>query len=588
MRTRRGVPAVAMAIAMLAVSCSLVDNNSSSAALTSDKRPSVEATTEPSTRSDGELKWTRCQDKAASAVGLQCSTLQVPLDPAKPDGEKIELALARQTSKGSAKDRIGSVVLNPGGPGGSGIDFLASAAPAFPADLTKHFDLVSFDPRGVAESSPVRCLDDKTKAEQLKGDLSPDDPEEMKRALADQKEFLEGCKKRSGDLLTHMSTADVAADLDQIREAVGDKKLTYVGFSYGTAIGAVYATLFPQNTRALVLDGSVSPVSDPVEEAESQAEGFEHTLKNFVSACNADKKCAIGPDAAKVIAQTRAALDKKPVKVTDQSGTRELGVDLFDLGLASALYDTSLWGTVASSIASIDDGGAELLLSLGDRQTGRQPDGSFDNSSDAQSMVSCADERQRPSLEQAEADARRIKAVAPTFGDILAWSTLGCLGWPEASNPVPKVTGAGSAPILVVGTLGDPATPYSWAQQMTSALESAQLLTYEGDGHTAFLRAGDCINNAVVDYLVDLKLPEADKSCPAAKSSISFGGLSDEVVRQLVEAGLPEDLANCVIDGLIEKVGLAEFNRIVLEQDTDALAKLVTAQTLSCVSSGKN
>lgn len=590
MRSRSGALVVAAAIAMLAVSCSLVDNDAGSSALTSSRRPATDSQAKggPSEGSNDALRWTSCQDQAAATAGLQCSTLEVPLDPARPEGEKIELALARKRATGSSENRIGSLVMNPGGPGGSGIEFLASAVQAFPADLSRRFDLVSFDPRGVAESTPVRCLDDKAKAQQLVGDLSPDTPEELKKALKDQEDFLAGCKKLSAELLTHMSTADVAADLDRIREALGDEKLTYLGFSYGTSIGAVYATLFPENTRALVLDGSVSPVSDPVGEAEAQAKGFEHTLNNFIAACDADKACAIGPDAAAVIAKTRADLTKKPVKVTDGTGTRELGVDLFDLGLASALYDTSLWGTAASSIKSIDQDGAELLLSLGDRQTGRKPDGTFDNSSDAQMLVSCADESQRPSLQEAEADAQRIKAAAPTFGEFLAWSSLGCLGWPEASNPLPKITGAGSAPILVVGTLGDPATPYEWAQQMTAALQSARLLTYEGDGHTAFLRAGACINDAVVAYLVDTTLPSEGKSCPAAKSSISFGGLSDEVVRQLVEAGLPKDLAQCVIDRMIDKVGLAEFNRIILEQDGEAMSKLVTAQTMACVSKGGN
>ncbi|HTO01421.1 MAG TPA: alpha/beta hydrolase [Microthrixaceae bacterium] len=587
MNPRRVAPAMALVIAVLAVSCSVVDTDTSSASLRSEERTAARAKQDVSPQPDGKLSWTGCQDKVAAAARLQCATLEVPLDPSEPNGKQISLALARQKATGTSEQRLGSLVMNPGGPGGSGIEFLASAAAIFPAELSQRFDLVSFDPRGVAESSPVRCLDDKAKAEQLTGDLSPDTPEELKRAVDDQKTFLEGCKKKSGDLLTHMSTADVAADLDLIREALGDKKLSYVGFSYGTAIGAVYATLFPENTRALVLDGSVSPTSDPVTQTEIQVKGFENTLKNFISACNADKKCAIGPDAAAVIQQTRAALAKKPIKVTDSTGTRELGVDLFDLGLATALYDTTLWGTVATSISTINEGGAELLLSLGDRQTGRKADGTFNNSSDSQTMVNCADENVRPSLSEAQANAERIKAAAPTFGDALAWSALGCLDWPEAANPLPTISGAGAAPILVIGTLGDPATPYTWSEEMASTLESGHLLTYEGDGHTAFLRAGPCIDDAVVSYLVDLKLPVEGKSCPTSKKSINFTGLSDEVVRQLVDAGLPKDLAQCVIDGLIKQVGLAEFNRIVLEQDTDALSKLVTAQTLSCVS-GKN
>ena len=183
---------------------------------------------------------------------LECGTLEVPLDPADPSSETIEIAVARAESTGDERERIGSIVLNPGGPGGSGIEFLANAASAFPEELTDRFDLVSFDPRGVGESTPVRCIDDATKDDQLSGDLSPDTPEEQDRALDDQEEFLDGCRENSADLLEHMSTADVAADLDELREALGEDRLTYLGYSYGTSIGAVYATLFPDNVRALI------------------------------------------------------------------------------------------------------------------------------------------------------------------------------------------------------------------------------------------------------------------------------------------------------------------------------------------------
>ncbi|MEX0766941.1 MAG: alpha/beta hydrolase, partial [Microthrixaceae bacterium] len=363
-----------------------------------------------------------------------------------------------------------------------------------------------------------------------------------------------------------------------------DEKLTYLGFSYGTAIGAVYATLYPENSRALVLDGSVSPDSTPEEEALAQAQGFENTLSNFVTACNADKSCALGPDSAAKIMATREALESKPVQVKTGSGTRSLGVDLFDIGLATALYDTSLWGTAAEAIRDINSGGGQLLLSLVDKQLGRQPDGSFDNSGAAQAMVSCADSSERPTVEQSQQAADRIQAAAPTFGQALGWATLGCLGWPQAANPLPEITGKGSPTVLVVGTLGDPATPYVWAEQMTAALESAELLTYEGDGHTAFLRGGPCIDNAVVTYLVELTVPKVGTRCPDKEAKLSFGGLREEVISQIVETGLPKELAECVIDGVIAETGNAEFNRLVLEEDIEKLSQLIAAQTLSCAS----
>ena len=323
-----------LALVTLASSCSL-GNSAESTSASMDSAQRAESSTAqkslPPSSEQQPLSWTNCADDLAAAAGLECATLQVPIDPASPSGPTTELALIRQPSTGSASERIGSLVINPGGPGGSGLEFLTSAAAAFPAELTDAFDLVSFDPRGVAASSPVRCLDDAAAEEQLAGDLSPDTADELSKAVADQKQFLASCRSNSAELLTHMSTADVAADLDQIRSALGDEKLTYLGFSYGTAIGAVYATLYPENSRALVLDGSVSPKSTSEEEALAQAQGFENTLANFVSACNADKGCALGPDAAAKISATRNELNKKPVQVDTPSGTRTLGVDLFDI-----------------------------------------------------------------------------------------------------------------------------------------------------------------------------------------------------------------------------------------------------------------
>lgn len=543
----------------------------------------VEATATPS--SPGTLSWSSCRDTLARTAGLQCATLSVPLDPQEPDGETISIAVARARSTGSDQERIGSLVLNPGGPGGSGIEFLTSAAAAFPTELTDRFDLVSFDPRGVGESTPVRCIDDATKEEQLSGDLSPDTAEELEGALDDQEEFLEGCQENSGELIEHMSTADVAADMDLLRAALGEDQLNYLGYSYGTSIGAVYATLFPENVRAMVLDGSVSPQASDEDQLLAQALGFERTLANFVAACNASSDCALAPDAQAAIDATRQQLEASPVEVETESGTRTLGPDLFDLAVATALYDTTLWGALALSVDQVDSGGAATLLSLVDRQTGRQPDGSYDNSSDAQTMVSCSDSVERPSVDEATATAERILQQAPIFGGVTAYGALGCLGWPAAANPLPELTGAGAATVLVVGTVGDPATPYEWSEQMAQALESAVLLTYEGDGHTAFLRGGPCIDDAVVAYLVDLTVPAEGTRCPTQGTEATFTSIRDEVLAQL-EQSIPSDVATCVIDGIIADIGEAEFTQLVLSGDQERLTRLVTAQAMQCAAGG--
>ncbi len=575
-------PIAALAAMLLCLgACGTADDGATASRRSADRaeRP-VDA--DGDSTSQGTLDWDSCEETAAQIAGLDCATLDVPLDPADPSGQTIELALARLPSTGSASDRIGSLVLNPGGPGGSGIEFLASAALAFPEDLTDRFDLVSFDPRGVGASTPVRCLDDAAKERQIQGDLSPDTPEEIARAAADQAELLAACQASSAAMLSHMSTADVAADLDQIRAAVGDEQLNYLGYSYGTEIGAVYATLFPEHSRALVLDGAVAPDVTDEERSLAQALGFERTFDEFVDACNTNPSCPLAPDAEAAIAAVRAELDTTPIQVSTRSGTRTLGVDLFDIGLATALYDTMLWPTTAQAIADIDSTGGPVILSLVDRQIGRESDGSFDNSSDAQSMVSCADTAGRPTLDESIATAQRIAAEAPTFGPALGWGALLCIGWPQAANPLPAITGAGAPPVLVIGTIGDPATPYEWAEQLTAALESGVLLTYEGDGHTAFLRGGPCIDDAVVDYLVDLKVPEPGTSCPVVESSA--GSIRDQLVTELVNAGLNRGLAECVIDGVIAQVGSSELDRLVLDEDMDRLAPLIQAQTINCAS----
>ncbi len=578
--TRTRLPALLVACAVLFTACS--DTSAPTAEKESDPRPTADTAT-PST---GELTWAKCTGRLTKQAGLDCATLDVPIDPSEPEGEQLSIALARKASTGSAKQRIGSLVINPGGPGGSGLEFLANASTAFPSSLTDHFDLVSFDPRGVGDSDPVRCLDDDRKDAQLEGDLTPDTPEERERLDADAAEVREGCADRNPELVHHMSTADVAADLDRIRSALGDERLNFLGYSYGTSIGATYATMFPEHIRAMVLDGAISPSASAADQAMVQATGFERTLANFVAACDADDSCALAPDAAGAIEATRASLEADPVTVDTKSGKRTLGRDLFDYGLATALYDTATWGPTATAIKDIRKGGAETFLALVDRQTGRQADGSYDNSSDAQVMVNCSDQRDQPTEEEAAAEEARIIQAAPTFGPLLGTGLTSCNDWPAPAEPTPVPKADGAPPILVVGTLGDPATPYEWAQEMTAALSGSVLLTYEGDGHTAFLRGGQCIEDAVVDYFVDLELPDEGTRCPAEKSKSGFGGVKDELIEQLVDSGLEEELATCVVNGMIDRVGEAEFNDMVLKNEQEEITKLAQATALACATSG--
>lgn len=540
----------------------------------------------------GDLDWASCTQELASLAGLECSTLAVPIDRADEQSDTIDLELARVPSTGGPDERIGSLLFNPGGPGGSGIEFLAGAAVMVPEELKERFDLVSWDPRGVGESTPVRCLTDEQKDAQIEGDLSPDDQAELDRVIEDQEELLEGCEENSPDLIEHMSTADVAGDMEEIREALGDDKLNYVGFSYGTAIGATYATMFPERLRAMVLDGSVSPTATDLEQTSTQAQGFERTYLSFVATCDSDPDCALSGRTAQTVEKVRIRLDSDPLTLDTPSGERELTRDLFDIGLATGLYDDSIWGPLARAIDDIDSGddggGGELILTLADRQLGRNADGTWDNSSDAQTMVNCADAKSRPSEQEAIEAMDEIAEAAPTFGEVLKTAPLGCLDWPEPANPVPEWSAAGAPPILVVGTVGDPATPYEWSEQMNQALQGSVLITYEGDGHTAFLRGGPCVDDTVVAYLVELQLPEAGTSCPANEQSpgSGVGDLREQLIDEMTAAGLPEPVAKCIADRLEEDLGTEGLEDLLLSGDPEELTSKITDITLECMSGG--
>ena len=530
------------------------------------------------------ISWGPCEN-GFTGSDMECAVLSVPIDRADAESPRIDLALARVPASGSPDERIGSLLFNPGGPGGSGIEFLSAAAPSMPEELHTSFDLVSWDPRGVGESSPVRCLTDQQKEAQIEGDISPDDAEELDRAISDTEELREGCESNNPELIDHMSTADVAGDMEEIRLALGEDQLNYVGFSYGTAIGATYATMFPESVRAMVLDGSVSPTASEEEQLAAGVLGFERTYDSFVETCDSDPGCALSGRTEQSIADVRASLDEEPLTVDTASGTRQLTRDLFDIGLLTSLYQDEVWGSVARAIDDLEGGGAEVLLSLADRQLGRQPDGSWDNSSDAQIMVNCADSDQRPTVQEAIEAGERATADAPTFGEILATGPLACVDWPLPANPVPEWTGAGAPPILVVGTVGDPATPYEWSEEMAEALKGSVLLTYEGDGHTAFLRGGACVDDAVVAYLIDLELPEPGTSCPAVTSGdgSGVGNITDQLLEQMTAAGIPEPVAACIVDRLTDELGETGLEDLLLGGDPDALTEKVTGITTQCM-----
>ncbi|MGP3927889.1 alpha/beta hydrolase [Streptomyces sp. 8N616] len=446
----------------------------------------------------------------------ECSTLKVPLDWEKPDGERIDLALIRARAK--AQDgRIGSLVFNFGGPGGSGVATLPLAAQEDYEKLHSRYDLVSFDPRGVGASEGVRCLDDKAMDAAYAVDGTPDDAAEEKESLAVTRKSAAGCEQNSGEVLPHVDTESAARDMDLLRQVLGDRKLNYFGISYGTELGAVYAHLFPRNVGRAVFDAVVDPTHDPEKSALGQAKGFQLALDNFLEECAADgASCPTGTDpeqGRQRITDLLRQLDGKPLPTKDG---RRLTQSHALNGIAQALYSEDFWTYLKQGLSEAQDlGTGNLLLALSDAMTGRDEQGHYSNIQSANTAIVCADAKQRYTPADVKAKLPEFRKASPVFGEFLAWGLMQCTDWPvEGGSESLDVAAKGSAPIVVVGNTGDPATPYEGARRMADGLgEGVGIeVTNKGEGHGAY-GTGTCVTNAVDAYLLEGKVPRDGMTC---------------------------------------------------------------------------
>ncbi|MFI9558511.1 alpha/beta hydrolase [Nonomuraea endophytica] len=453
------------------------------------------------------VAWAPCTDltgpdgKPLKDASLECGKLPVPLDYAKPDGEKLDLALIRIKATG---DRLGSLVFNFGGPGGSGVDTLGLAAKAF-ASLGTRYDLVSFDPRGVDRSSGVKCGDLNKFAS-----VSPQSAD-FERMM---KEFAKACAAESGKILPHVGTANAAEDLDRIRIAVGDEKLNYFGLSYGTQLGAVYATKHPKNVGRFVLDAALDPSVSFKERAVTQAKGFKQAFDAFAKDCVA-QTCDLGASPAAVQKDLQTflkALEEKPVKV----GDRELTGGLAQTGVIASLYSKMSWPVLEQAVAAAKKGNGEALLSMADLYTGRRPDGTYNTMMTSLQAINCVDSPERPT----DADIADVKKATLAVNPMMENGGLSviCRYWPVhgTNDDAKRVDATGSAPIVVVGGKGDPATPYEWAPRLAASLKTGVMLTYEGEGHGAYLSGSSCVTRTIDAYLLNGTLPQKNATCPAA------------------------------------------------------------------------
>ncbi|MGW8061611.1 alpha/beta fold hydrolase [Streptomyces ziwulingensis] len=446
----------------------------------------------------------------------QCATMKAPLDWDEPDGETIGLALIRAEADGGADRRIGSLVFNFGGPGGSGVTTLPAFGQDY-AELRTRYDLVSFDPRGVGRSAPVECLDDKQLDTYFQQDATPDDAAERTALLDSTERFNAACERRSKKVLPHVATTDTARDMDLMRQVLGDDELYYFGLSYGTELGGVYAHLFPKHVGRAVFDAVVDPTKTPAQGSLAQAEGFQLALDNFAEDCTSKaEECPIGADARDVedrIARLLGELDQEPIPGLFP---RELTQTAATGGIAQALYSKDLWEYLTDGLQQAYDGDGRVLMVLSDALNGRNENGRYSNIAAANVAINCADENPRYDPAYVERELPDFRKASPLFGEYLAWSMLGCTDWPVAGAAEhPDVSAPGAPPILVIGNTGDPATPYEGAGRMVEALGKGVgvELTYRGQGHGAYDSGNACVQNAVHGYLLDGKVPPADTVC---------------------------------------------------------------------------
>ncbi|MFC9849393.1 alpha/beta hydrolase [Streptomyces sp. NPDC060223] len=466
----------------------------------------------PASLTSQKLDWGRCKsssDSPAPGGDWQCATLKVPLDYAKPDGETIGLALIRSKASGDQSDRIGSLLFNFGGPGGSGV----STMPAYESavgQLHDRYDLVSWDPRGVGASEGVRCRSDKEIQAAESVDATPDDATEEAAYLKDATDFGKGCEKAAGKLLSHVSTTDTARDMDLMRQVLGDRKMHYFGISYGTELGGVYAHLFPKNVGRLVLDAVVDPSADTVGHAKNQALGFQRALDNYLTSTGQDPE-----QGSQKIKDLLDRIDASPLP-TSSSG-RDLTQTLALTGIVLPLYSEQSWPTLTSALNAAEDGDGSELLALADGYNDRDPSGNYGTTTHSQRVISCLDDKQRPTPEETKKQLAEFEKISPVFGDFLGWDTAGwCHDWPVAGQyDTPEVSAPGAEPVLVVGNTGDPATPYEGARKMADELgkDVGVELTWKGEGHGAYGSGSDCVDSTVNGYLLNGTVPKDGKVC---------------------------------------------------------------------------
>lgn len=473
-------------------------------------------------RPGSPVQWSSCEagptDQPRLLVGAECGMLSVPVDwdnTDSPEGGVAQIAMIRYKATG---DKIGSLVINPGGPGESGVEAAASIAGTIPDIVRQRFDLVGFDPRGVANSTPALWCNSDADNDKLRADNVVDyTPEGVAHIEAETKEFVQRCVDKMGkEFLANIGTASVVRDLDAIRVALGDDKLTYLGYSYGTRIGAGYAEAFPEHVRAMILDGAIDPNADPIEADVRQAAAFQQAFDDYAADCAKEPTCPLGIDPAKAVDVYRsmtAPLVEDPAQTKDPRG---LSYNDAIVGTILPLYSPNLWRHLTQALAEMKEGRGDTMLTLADLYMGRDANGHYNNSTDARVAVNCVDKPAITDRATLVEQDRRIREAAPfmNYGEFTGYAPMSTCGfWPVPATSTPhEINIAGLPPVLVVSTTNDPATPYQAGVDLAKQLGGA-LVTFEGTQHTVVFHGNACIDDIAARYLVDVTVPPADTRC---------------------------------------------------------------------------
>ncbi len=454
-----------------------------------------------------ELAWEQCEG------GNECATLTVPIDYRDVDLGTFGIALMRAPAEDPGA-RVGSLVVNPGGPGAPGTDMIRDKQFYFGAPLRESFDIVGFDPRGTGASNPVDCLSDDELDEFVAGDPAPDDPgedEEYAEGLAD---FFQGCVDNSDELVGHVSTNEAARDMDVLRAALRDDTLDYLGFSYGTRLGSTYAELFPERVGRFVLDAATDPTLTFRESTLSQAGGFQLALESYIQDCVDDGDCFLGDSVQEGLDRISGLLEQVDDEPLPTNEERDLQIGNAFYGLVLPLYSEENWEFLDQGLEQAFEGDGSTLLFLSDFYGSRENGDYVDNSLEAIYAINCLDDPTSIEPGEVRDHYRDFRKASPTFGEVFAWGLVNCRGLQvePAYEPL-EIHAEGAAPIVVVGTTRDPATPYEEAVALADELESGVLVSRDGDGHAAYNKGNDCIDSTLHDYLIEGTVPEDGLEC---------------------------------------------------------------------------